>query len=162
HDEVDFLWSLPEKVVPLLARLQGATRPLPFVEDVAVPPEVLHDFLVRAQNIFQKHRVTASVYAHAAAGQVHLRPFLPPPTPETHPQVVDLQLRWSRDELWQAASRCNGCGHCRTQAAPSRMCPVFRVDATEEATPRAKANLMRLLAGGQHAPEKLASPEFKS
>jgi hypothetical protein len=54
-----------------------------FVEDVAVPPEVLHDFLVRAQNVFQKHRVTASLYAHAAAGQVHLRPFLTPPTPET-------------------------------------------------------------------------------
>jgi FAD/FMN-containing dehydrogenase/Fe-S oxidoreductase len=253
HDEVDFLWSLPEKVVPLLARLQGATRPLPFVEDVAVPPEVLHDFLVRAQTIFQKHKVTASVYAHAAAGQVHLRPFLPPPTPETapqletiardlygavfacggtisgehgtglsrsafvrdqygplydvfveikqlfdpqnlfnpgkvlsddphltirhlrpplapmemnelpdpHPQVVELQLRWNREELWQAASRCNGCGHCRTQAAPSRMCPIFRVDATEEASPRAKANLMRLLAGGQLAPERLASPEFK-
>ncbi|HLJ10342.1 MAG TPA: FAD-binding oxidoreductase, partial [Planctomycetaceae bacterium] len=76
-EEVDFLWSLPEKVVPLLARLQGSTRPLPFVEDVAVPPEVLNDFLVRAQNVFQKHRVTASLYAHAAAGQVHLRPFLP-------------------------------------------------------------------------------------
>src|SRR5262249_7211456 len=64
--EVDFLWSLPEKVVPLLARLQGSIRPLPFVEDIAVPPDVLNDFLVRAQNIFQRHRVTASLYSHAA------------------------------------------------------------------------------------------------
>jgi Fe-S oxidoreductase/FAD/FMN-containing dehydrogenase len=254
HDEVDFLWSLPEKVVPLLARLQGATRPLPFVEDLAVPPEVLHDFLVKAQNVFQKHKVTASLYAHAAAGQVHLRPFLPPPTAESagqletiardlyalvfqcrgtisgehgtglsrsafvreqygplydvfaqikrlfdphnlfnpgkvlnddphltirhlrppaapsngqtpatddEPQTVELQLRWKRDELWQAASRCNGCGHCRTQAAPARMCPVFRIDPTEEASPRAKANLMRQLAGGQLPLEQLATPEFK-
>lgn len=244
HDEVDFLWSLPEKVVPLLARLQGSIRPLPFVEDVAVPPEVLHDFLVRAQNVFQKHRVTASLYAHAAAGQVHLRPFLSPPTVETAsqleqiardlyalvfqcggtisgehgtglsrsafvheqygplydvfvkikqlfdpanllnpgkvltddphltvrnlraavaqpPETISLQLRWKPDELWQAASRCNGCGHCRTQSAPSRMCPLFHVDPTEEASPRAKANLMRQLLGGQLAPENLATPEFK-
>ncbi len=244
HDEVDFLWSLPEKVVPLLARLQGSIRPLPFVEDVAVPPEVLHDFLVRAQNVFQKHRVTASLYAHAAAGQVHLRPFLSPPTPENAgqleqisrdlyalrfqcggtisgeqrasaacrgfvqeqygplydvfvkikrlfdpanllnpgkvlnddphltirnlraavanpPETVSLQLRWKPDELWQAASRCNGCGHCRTQTAPSRMCPLFHIDPSEEASPRAKANLMRQLMGGQLAPENLATPEFK-
>ena len=244
HDEVDFLWSLPEKVVPLLARLQGSIRPLPFVEDVAVPPEVLHDFLVRAQNVFQKHRVTASLYAHAAAGQVHLRPFLSPPTPENAgqleqisrdlyglvfqcggtisgehgtglsrsafvheqygplydvfvkikqifdpknllnpgkvltddphltvrnlraavanpPETVSLQLRWKADELWQAASRCNGCGHCRTQTAPTRMCPLFHIDPSEEASPRAKANLMRQIVDGQLAPEKLATPEFK-
>jgi FAD/FMN-containing dehydrogenase/Fe-S oxidoreductase len=255
HEEVDFLWSLPEKVVPLLARMQGATRPLPFVEDLAVPPDVLHDFLVRAQNIFQKHKVTASLYAHAAAGQVHFRPFLPAPVPETaaqleaiardlyglvfqcggtisgehgtglsrsafvreqygplydvfvqikqifdphhlfnpgkvlnddphltvrnlrpaaavapngqptadnqEPQTVALQLRWKRDELWQAASRCNGCGHCRTLALPLRMCPVFRTDPTEEASPRAKANLMRQIMGGQLPPEALATPEFK-
>ncbi|HEY2251018.1 MAG TPA: anaerobic glycerol-3-phosphate dehydrogenase subunit C, partial [Planctomycetaceae bacterium] len=244
HEEVDFLWSLPEKVVPLLARLQGSIRPLPFVEDVAVPPEVLHDFLVRAQNVFQKHRVTASLYAHAAAGQVHLRPFLSPPTPETAgqleqisrdlyalvfqcggtisgehgtglsrsafvqeqygplydvfvkikqlfdpknllnpgkvltndphltvhnlrtavaqpPETISLQLCWKADELWQAASRCNGCGHCRTQTAPTRMCPVFHIDPSEEASPRAKANLIQQLLAGQLAAENLATPEFK-
>src|SRR5262249_4902827 len=80
---------------------------------------------------------------------------------DDEPQTVELQLRWKRDELWQAASRCNGCGHCRTQAAPARMCPVFRIDPTEEASPRAKANLMRQLAGGQLALEQLATPEFK-
>jgi FAD/FMN-containing dehydrogenase len=37
-EEVEFLWSLPERVVPLLTRLPGPTHPLPFVEDVAVPP----------------------------------------------------------------------------------------------------------------------------
>jgi FAD/FMN-containing dehydrogenase/Fe-S oxidoreductase len=243
-DEVDFLWSLPEKVVPLLARLQGSTRPLPFVEDVAVPPEVLHDFLVRAQNVFQKHRVTASLYAHAAAGQVHLRPFLPPPTADSAaqleqiardlyslvfqcggtisgehgtglsrsafvreqygplydvfvkikhlfdpqnlinpgkvltddphltiknfraaaanpPETVALQLRWKADEIWQAASRCNGCGHCRTQTEPHRMCPVFHVEPTEEASPRAKANLIRQLMEGRLPPGELATPGFK-
>jgi len=244
-NEVDFLWSLPEKVVPLLARLQGSTRPLPFVEDVAVPPEVLQEFLVQAQHVFQKHRVTASLYAHAAAGQVHLRPFLPPPTAETAvqleqiardlyevvlqcggtisgehgaglsrsaflrdqygplcdvfvqikqlfdpknllnpgkiitddphltvknlrgaasqpPESVTLQLQWKPDELWQAAARCNGCGHCRTQTAPTRMCPVFHIDPREEASPRAKANLVRQLMGGQLPADAMTTTEFKN
>ncbi|MBI3865288.1 MAG: FAD-binding protein [Planctomycetia bacterium] len=244
HEEVDFLWSLPEKVVPLLARLQGSIRPLPFVEDVAVPPEVLHEFLVKTQIVFQKHRVTASLYAHAAAGQVHLRPFLAPPTAESAPQLeqiardlyalvfqcggtisgehgtglsrsayvreqygplydvfvkvkrlfdphnllnpgkvltddphltlknlrpsapqlpetVSLQLQWKPADLWQAASRCNGCGHCRTQAQPHRMCPFFHLDPAEEASPRAKANLMRQMMEGRLAPAELATPAFK-
>jgi len=243
-EEVDFLWSLPEKVVPMLTRLQGMTRPLPFVEDVAVPPEVLHEFLIGSQTIFQKHRVTASLYSHAAAGQVHLRPFLAPPTSETAgelesiardlyelvfrvggtisgehgvglsrtafvhdqygplydvfreikqlfdpknllnpgkilnddphltirnlrpgtatpPETFELQLRWKDDELWQAAARCNGCGHCRTQEAPQRMCPVFRIEHSEEATPRAKANLIRQLLGGQLPAHEFTTPEFK-
>ncbi|GIT30837.1 MAG: hypothetical protein Ct9H300mP1_28830 [Planctomycetaceae bacterium] len=82
HDfeDVEFLWSLPQRVVPLLTRLKGTTRPLPFVEDIAVPPEHLHEFLTSAHRVFQEHEVTASLYAHAAAGQLHLRPFLPSPS----------------------------------------------------------------------------------
>lgn len=89
-EEVEFLWSLPGTVVPLLTRLSGPTRPLPFVEDIAVPPEALNDFLVRAQRVFQKHEVTASLYAHAAAGQLHLRPLLPPPTAEDAGRIEGL------------------------------------------------------------------------
>src|SRR4029077_18536583 len=44
---------------------------------------------------------------------------------------------------------CNGCGSCRIEVAPQRMCPIFRATRSEAATPRAKANLMRhLLAEG--------------
>ncbi len=80
--QVDWLWTLPHRVVPLLNRLRGQERPVPFVEDFAVPPPALHEFLVRAQKVLQQHEVTGSIYAHAAAGQVHLRPFLPAPHPE--------------------------------------------------------------------------------
>ncbi len=81
EEEVDFLWTLPGKVVPLLTRIKGHTRPTPIVEDVAVPPAALREFLVTAHKVFQNHEVTASLYSHAAAGQIHLRPFVPPPSP---------------------------------------------------------------------------------
>ncbi|MDQ3333332.1 MAG: FAD-binding oxidoreductase, partial [Planctomycetota bacterium] len=78
-DAVDFLWTLPGKVVPRLTKLRGLTRPLPFVEDVAVPPDAMQEFRVRAQKVFQRHQVTATLYAHAGDGQMHFRPFLAPP-----------------------------------------------------------------------------------
>ena len=89
-DDVEWLWSLARAVVPLLARLKGETRALPIVEDIAVPPEELQPFLVTAMRVFQKHDVTASLYAHAAAGQLHLRPFLPTPTPQDAGQLESL------------------------------------------------------------------------
>ena len=51
------------------------------------------------------------------------------------------------------AARCTGCGDCRTADAPERMCPIFRATGDEAATPRAKANLLRVLArpGGRDA-----------
>lgn len=244
EEEVDFLWSLPHRVVPLLSRLQGATRPLPFVEDIAVPPESLHEFLVAAQNVFKSHHVTASLYSHAAAGQIHLRPFLPPPKqgdagrieeiacdlyqavfavggtisgehaaglsrtafipdqygplyevfrdikkvfdphnvmnpgkiinddphltvrnlrpePTAPQQLVELHLKWQPDELAQDAARCNGCGSCRTQDPEMRMCPIFRLDPVEEASPRSKANLMRGMLLGAVREDDLTSPAMK-
>ena len=83
RNQVEFLWTLPRRVVPHLSRLGGVERPIPFVEDVAVAPDRLGEFLSEAQKVFQKHQVTASLYTHAASGQVHFRPFLPMPTQQT-------------------------------------------------------------------------------
>ncbi|QDT37499.1 Anaerobic glycerol-3-phosphate dehydrogenase subunit C [Stratiformator vulcanicus] len=79
---VDDLWSIPRKIIPRLTRLGGERRPVPIVEDIAVPPAALRDFVRNAQNVFQRYEVTATMYAHAAHGQIHFRPFLPGPGPE--------------------------------------------------------------------------------
>ncbi|MFK7817222.1 MAG: FAD-binding and (Fe-S)-binding domain-containing protein, partial [Planctomycetaceae bacterium] len=81
-EEVDFLWSLPTRVVPRLIGIEGESRPLPFIEDIAVPPAAIAEFLREAQRVFQRHQVSATLYAHAASGQLHLRPFLPFPKEE--------------------------------------------------------------------------------
>jgi FAD/FMN-containing dehydrogenase/Fe-S oxidoreductase len=89
-DEVDFLWSLPTRVVPRLIGIEGESRPLPFIEDIAVPPAAIAEFLKEAQRIFQRHQVSATLYAHAASGQLHLRPFLPFPKEEDAPTIEAL------------------------------------------------------------------------
>jgi FAD/FMN-containing dehydrogenase/Fe-S oxidoreductase len=56
---------------------------------------------------------------------------------------LPLALQWNNGDLHEQAHACNGCGHCRLEAPPARMCPIFRVTHGEAATPRAKANLLR-------------------
>ncbi|MEX0978085.1 MAG: anaerobic glycerol-3-phosphate dehydrogenase subunit C, partial [Pirellulales bacterium] len=76
REDVELYWRLARKVVPTLYRMKGSTRPLPFIEDMAVGPKELPDFLVRMQNVLKQHQVTASLFGHAGHGQLHLRPFL--------------------------------------------------------------------------------------
>ncbi len=82
REEVELYWQLALKVVPTLHRLHGSTRALPFMEDLAIPPEALPRFLIRLQNVFKMHQVTASLFGHAGHGQLHVRPFLDLGDPE--------------------------------------------------------------------------------
>ncbi len=76
QEEADLFWRLAQRIVPTLYRMKGSTRPLPCIEDLAVPPKALADFLVRMHNVLKQHQVTASLFAHAGHGQLHLRPLL--------------------------------------------------------------------------------------
>jgi FAD/FMN-containing dehydrogenase/Fe-S oxidoreductase len=75
-DDQEFVWQLARRFVPTLYRLRGLARPVPYVEDIAVPPTALPAFLQRALEALQKRQVTASIFGHAAHGQVHIRPFV--------------------------------------------------------------------------------------
>ena len=78
EDEADFqlYWGLARRFVPTLYRLQGSTRPIPCVEDIAVPPAALPVFLRHLQDTLKRLQVTASLFGHAGHGQLHIRPFL--------------------------------------------------------------------------------------
>ena len=273
RDDIEFFCKLPQRVVPSLYRLKGSTRPLPFVEDIVVPPDELPGFLVQLQNVLKKHQVTASLFGHVGHGQLHIRPFLDLSDPEhirrmqhlardlyqevlevggtvsgEHadglsrtwflreqygalypvfvqvkrifdpqnilnpgkivdeggqgltqnlrpvsratsvldetadagdpdaighavgqavaatgevPPLFPLELVWSEQELMETARDCNGCGGCRSTAPGERMCPIFRVEPTEETTPRAKANLMRGVLTGRLDSNLLKTDAFK-
>ncbi len=323
--ERNLLWRLARRVIPRLYKLKGNLRPLPFIEDISVPPKRLPEFLREVQDILKIERITATVFAHALHGQLDIRPFLdlantgdqlrmaslsetlyekvlqyggtissdhafglsragwaekqlgprlelcrklkqifdpegilnpgkflspsPPRVNEnlrrvpkflTQPRTIavgnqtipignafdaaaaveessllsntgspvassntlpdtlpltangtelyrtDLPKRdlvkhelphqseqmknslpvllaWeSSESLAYTARTCNGCGRCRTNAAAERMCPVFRIHKGEEASPRAKANLLRGVITGSLAAEHLESRDMKA
>ncbi|MEM6688099.1 MAG: FAD-linked oxidase C-terminal domain-containing protein, partial [Planctomycetota bacterium] len=78
------------------------------------------------------------------------------------PQLAVLQNWPPGNTVTDAVRRCNGCGRCRTNAPEERQCPVYRINPQEEATPRAKANLLRGVLTGNLSPETLATDEAKA
>jgi Fe-S oxidoreductase len=76
--------------------------------------------------------------------------------------LVELQLDWEPARVCDAVAACNRCGECRTQTPSLRMCPLFRIAPSEEASPRAKANLIRGVLCGTLDLNLLTSDEFKT
>ena len=126
-DEVEFLWSLPNRVIPLLNRVRGETSPVPIVEDIAVPPEMLLEFVSKARRIWQKHEVTASLYAHAAVGQLHMRPFLPSPFDPSLLEELARDLYHAAISVGGSISGEHGLGLSRTAFLQSQYGELYRV-----------------------------------
>ncbi len=272
EQECELFWQLARKAHPALYPVKGPRRPVPVVEDVAVPPDCLPGFVVRVQNVLKRLQVTGSLLIHAGQGELHIEPFLdlwqpddvarmrrladelyqevfdaggtigsehacglsrtqfvrreagplyevfrsikqlfdpqgifnpgkivdgqgdlmtrylrpapvgargrgraesapagPSPEQEVAEQeqpaalrdLVELQIDWDPDAVGDVAAVCNRCGECRTQQADLRMCPLFRGNPCEEASPRAKANLILGFLSGQVPLGRLTSDEFK-
>ena len=70
------IWSLREAALCLSMAMKGDAKTLSFVEDTAVPPEKLRDYIVRFLEIVHRHGSVAGVYAHASVGCLHVRPVV--------------------------------------------------------------------------------------
>jgi FAD/FMN-containing dehydrogenase/Fe-S oxidoreductase len=72
----DPLWSLRSAAVPLLLGLPGDRKPIAFIEDTAVAPERLPEFVDRFRAVLARHGTDGSFYGHASVGCLHIRPVL--------------------------------------------------------------------------------------
>lgn len=71
-------WRVRKAGLPLLYALPGPRRPLPFVEDTAVAPERVPEYVAAFREVVARYGTSAAFYAHAAAGCLHVRPLLDP------------------------------------------------------------------------------------
>jgi FAD/FMN-containing dehydrogenase/Fe-S oxidoreductase len=70
------VWSLRESALGLSMAMKGDAKSLSFVEDTAVAPERLRDYIDRFLQIIHGHGTSAGVYAHASVGCLHVRPVV--------------------------------------------------------------------------------------
>ena len=70
------LWATRTAATPLLYRRPDTLQPTPMVEDAAVRPERLADYVQKADAILKKYGLDYGAYAHAGSGEVHIRPML--------------------------------------------------------------------------------------
>ena len=60
----------------LMAASAGSRRPAAFVEDTAVAPERLGDYVKAFRAILDRHGLKAGFYGHCSVGCLHIRPFV--------------------------------------------------------------------------------------
>jgi FAD/FMN-containing dehydrogenase/Fe-S oxidoreductase len=70
------VWGLREAALGLSMAMKEDAKSLSFVEDTAVPPERLRDYIDRFLGVVRRHDTTAGVYAHASVGCLHVRPVV--------------------------------------------------------------------------------------
>ena len=73
---MDAAWALRKAGEPLLHAMPGDRKPVGFIEDAAVPPENLGEYVRRLRLIIEREGTIASYYAHASVGVLHVRPLL--------------------------------------------------------------------------------------
>lgn len=86
-DAVNKIWGMRKKAVGLLGNVEGEIRPVPFVEDTAVPPENLADFIFEFRAVLDEHKLTYGMFGHVDAGVLHVRPALNMKDPEQEKMV---------------------------------------------------------------------------
>jgi FAD/FMN-containing dehydrogenase/Fe-S oxidoreductase len=70
------VWSVREAALGLSMAMKGDAKSLSFVEDTAVAPEKLRDYIERFLALVRDHHTRAGVYAHASVGCLHVRPVV--------------------------------------------------------------------------------------
>ena len=70
------VWDVRKAGLGLMMNVPGEAKPLPFVEDTAVSPEKLPEFVRRFDQIVRNNGTEAGYYGHASVGCLHIRPLI--------------------------------------------------------------------------------------
>lgn len=75
-DGIERIYNMRKKAVGLLGNAKGRAKPIPFVEDTAVPPENLADYITDFRALLDSHGLRYGMFGHVDAGVLHVRPAL--------------------------------------------------------------------------------------
>jgi len=119
HDDAERkrFWKLRKSGLPILLGRTSDAKHISFIEDTAVPPENLADYVADFRELLDEQDTFASFYAHAGPGCLHIRPLVNTKTVEGIEQMAaiadgatDLVI-----EYGGSVSGEHGDGRARTQ-----------------------------------------------
>ena len=74
--EIDLVWKVRKAGLSLLTGCIGSAKPVAFIEDAAVPPRALPEYVAGIDKLMKRLNLDVCYYGHAAAGLLHIRPVL--------------------------------------------------------------------------------------
>jgi FAD/FMN-containing dehydrogenase/Fe-S oxidoreductase len=109
--------KLRKSILPLLLGTAEKDKPVAFVEDAAVPPERLEEFVTRFEQIVEENGTWACFYGHASVGTLHVRPALDTSDPEgvSRMRRIGEEVAELVDELGGSISGEHGDGLSRSE-----------------------------------------------
>lgn len=75
-DKIKKVWALRTAGLGLLANIPGDKKGVPGIEDTAVHPQYLFDYVADIKILLKKLGLNSIFYAHIATGEIHFRPLI--------------------------------------------------------------------------------------
>jgi len=75
------LWAVRKAASPILSRREGRLRNTRFIEDAAVRPEQMAEFVSRLRALLSKYELSAAIFGHAGDCNLHCNPLMNPKDP---------------------------------------------------------------------------------
>ncbi len=75
-DDSKKAWEVRKGGLGLLRNLPGDAKPVNLIEDCAVEPADLPEYIQKLEKILRGYNVQYSMYAHAGAGELHVEPII--------------------------------------------------------------------------------------
>ncbi|EHL98740.1 FAD linked oxidase protein [Acetobacteraceae bacterium AT-5844] len=95
--------GMRKKAVGLLGNMKGDARPIPFVEDTAVPPENLADYILEFRAALDRRGLAYGMFGHVDAGVLHVRPAIDMKAPGAEQMIREVS-----DEVFHLTRKYNG------------------------------------------------------
>lgn len=76
NDDINRVWALRKAGLGVLTGVKGDSKPIGVIEDTAVSPERLPQYLEEFEQMMQRHSLSCVYYGHISTGELHLRPIL--------------------------------------------------------------------------------------
>ncbi|HKN48041.1 MAG TPA: FAD-binding oxidoreductase, partial [Candidatus Polarisedimenticolia bacterium] len=70
------IWAVRKAASPILSRREGRLRNTRFIEDAAVRPEQMAEFVARLRALLGKYELGAAIFGHAGDCNLHCNPFM--------------------------------------------------------------------------------------
>ncbi|WP_169195402.1 FAD-binding and (Fe-S)-binding domain-containing protein [Devosia sp. MC1541] len=81
------IWAMRKRAVGILGNVTGTSAPVAFVEDTAVPPDQLADYIQEFRALLDRFGLGYGMFGHADSGVIHVRPDMDLYVPERREQV---------------------------------------------------------------------------